>query len=160
MTAVTTAQAAALTNFLVSGTVSAADAANSAWQALSASGISADAIISATGAVADVGGIGARSVQMFQQFISNSAEAGDRANSAFAVTARRSLLVTSGAESGRARRDVSSNNAGTAECCLQHSDGGSRHTGRSAVRRNRACTLYPNTAHRAYGQCRSLGILT
>jgi len=65
MTAVTTAQAAALTNFLVSGTVSAADAANSAWQALSASGISADAIISATGAVADVGGIGASSVQMF-----------------------------------------------------------------------------------------------
>ncbi|MDR6450278.1 hypothetical protein J2794_006419 [Paraburkholderia terricola] len=77
MATVTTAEgAAALINFLVNGTVSSADAANSAMQALSSSGISADAIISATGAIADVGGIGASSVQMFQQFASNSAKAG------------------------------------------------------------------------------------
>lgn len=76
MGTVTIAQgAASLANFLIGGTTSAGDAANSANQALSASTTSAK-MINTVAATADVAGTGASSLQMFQQFIADSSEAG------------------------------------------------------------------------------------
>ena len=73
---VTTAQgAAALVDFLLSGSVGSADAINTAQAALVASG-TLDKTVGGVGAAAGVTSIGASSAQMFQQFAADSAKAG------------------------------------------------------------------------------------
>lgn len=65
-----------ITNFLIGGTTSSADAANNFADAQNVTKSTIDRTISFTALSADLAGLGASSLQMFKQLASDSSEAG------------------------------------------------------------------------------------
>jgi|GEM_PF-4977984 len=104
MSTVTTEQgAAALTNFLIGGTTSFGDASNSVWQALSAQS-TYDKAINVMAATADIGGVGAGTWQMVQQFATDSTEAGALAGAIGSKATQLGVAASAGSITGTVYR--------------------------------------------------------